>query len=113
MTSLDTEHRGRATSAAAPEEPDAATSLLRGIQAAVALAGIAAVAFAAAAIASSNLHFTVAAASALIICAIAASVLVGHALVADRRRFYQRGHVDGWVKGWRGQEPDIEDPLFK
>jgi hypothetical protein len=40
-------------------------------------------------------------------------VLVIDALLADRREFYQRGQLDGWMRGWRGQEPEVDDPLLR
>jgi hypothetical protein len=41
------------------------------------------------------------------------TVLCFHAILADRQEFYRRGQLDGWYKGWRGQAPDVDDPLFK
>jgi hypothetical protein len=33
-------------------------------------------------------------------------------ILAERQEFYRRGQLDGWMKGWRGQEPDVDDPLM-
>lgn len=49
----------------------------------------------------------------MIVAAIAGAVLVLNRLLADRQKFYQRGQLDGWMRGWRGQEPSSEDPLWR
>lgn len=43
----------------------------------------------------------------------AGALLIGHRLIADRQEFYRRGQLDGWMRGWRGQEPEADDPLLK
>lgn len=49
----------------------------------------------------------------LVVSAIAGNVLVWDRLMADRQEFYRRGQLDGWMRGWRGQEPEGCDPLWK
>ncbi|BEL07782.1 hypothetical protein Q0Z83_059730 [Actinoplanes sichuanensis] len=49
----------------------------------------------------------------LIMSVIAGSVLVGNQLLADRQEFYRRGELNGWMRGWRGQEPEAGDPLLR
>jgi hypothetical protein len=43
----------------------------------------------------------------------ASVVLCVHAMLADRQEYYRRGQLDGWMRGWRGQEPDVDDPLLR
>jgi len=49
----------------------------------------------------------------LVVAVMAAAVCVIDALLADRGEFYRRGKLDGWMEGWRGQEPSADDPLLK
>lgn len=60
-----------------------------------------------------GMRFAVYAAGCFVLAGVAAAVLCVHALLADRGKFYQRGQLDGWMKGWRGQAPDVDDPLAK
>lgn len=48
-----------------------------------------------------------------VVSAIGASLWCASTLLADRRTFYQRGHLEGWMRGWRGQEPEVKDPLLR
>jgi hypothetical protein len=52
-------------------------------------------------------------ATLIIISAMAGAVLICDRLMADRQEFYRRGQLDGWMRGWRGQEPTVDDPLWK
>ncbi|MET0423610.1 MAG: hypothetical protein ABW046_07040 [Actinoplanes sp.] len=54
-----------------------------------------------------------AAATLSIFAVVGGAVLCVHAVIASRLEFYKRGHLDGWMRGWRGQEPQGEDPLFR
>ncbi len=40
-------------------------------------------------------------------------VLCIHAMLADRHEFWRRGQLDGWMRGWRGLEPEVDDPLSR
>lgn len=50
-----------------------------------------------------------------IVCYMAAAVGLGligvDRLLAEREEFYRRGQLEGWMRGWRGQEPEADDPL--
>lgn len=48
-----------------------------------------------------------------ILAAIGGGVLCLNLVIADRQEFYRRGVLDGWMRGWRGQPPDIDDPLTR
>lgn len=52
-------------------------------------------------------------ATLLMLAGLGAVVLCVQNMIADRQDFYRRGHLDGWMRGWRGQEPGGEDPTFK
>lgn len=54
-----------------------------------------------------------AAATFFILAVLGGVVLVLDALLASRREFYQRGQLDGWMRGWRGQQPEVDDPLLR
>lgn len=41
------------------------------------------------------------------------ALLCLHAMLADRQEFFRRGQLDGWMKGWRGQAPEVDDPLLR
>jgi hypothetical protein len=43
----------------------------------------------------------------------ATTILIVHSLLASHQEFYRRGQLDGWMKGWRGQQPDVDDPLLR
>ncbi|GAB1642503.1 hypothetical protein [Krasilnikovia sp. MM14-A1259] len=43
---------------------------------------------------------------------LAAGVLAVERMLAEREQFYRRGHLVGWMRGWRGQEPLNDDPLL-
>jgi hypothetical protein len=54
-----------------------------------------------------------AAATFFILAVLGGLVLTIDCLLAERQEFYRRGQLDGWMRGWRGQEPEIDDPLLK
>lgn len=49
----------------------------------------------------------------VIVAVVAGAVCTINALIADRHEFYRRGKLDGWMEGWRGQEPTADDPLLR
>lgn len=58
-------------------------------------------------------HFAVYAAACFVLAGLAGTLLVLRAMLADCQAFYRRGHLDGWIKGWNGQNPETGDPLLK
>lgn len=58
-------------------------------------------------------HLAVYAVGAFIFAGFAGGLLVVNAIFADRAEFYRRGHLDGWMRGWRGQQPETDDPLLR
>jgi hypothetical protein len=60
-----------------------------------------------------GIRFAIYAAACFMTSALCAALLVMHAMLADRQEFYRRGQLDGWMKGWRGLEPDVDDPLLR
>lgn len=60
-----------------------------------------------------GVHIMIAAATLCVVSSISGALWCGHALLADRLDFYQRGQLDGWIRGWRGQEPEVDDPLIR
>jgi len=60
-----------------------------------------------------NIHTTIAAATAVILAVAGGSLLVAESMLASRQEFYQRGQLDGWIKGWSGQPTDVTDPLLR
>ena len=54
-----------------------------------------------------------AAVTCVLLAALAGTVLVLDALLADRQEFYRRGQLDGWMRSWHGQPPEMDDPLLK
>lgn len=49
----------------------------------------------------------------LLLAGMGGTVLCLRRFLADRQEFYQRGQLDGWMRGWRGQEPEVFDPLMR
>lgn len=60
-----------------------------------------------------NVHLVVPAMTCFVLAGLSSAVLAIHHMLADRQEFYRRGQLDGWMKGWRGQEPDVDDPLLR
>lgn len=58
-------------------------------------------------------HLVIIAGSCFCLAGMGGAVLALQALLADRQEFYRRGQLDGWMRGWRGQEPDAGDPLLR
>jgi hypothetical protein len=49
----------------------------------------------------------------LVAATVGGAVWVLQNVVADRCAFYERGKLDGWMRGWRGQEPEAGYPLLR
>jgi hypothetical protein len=60
-----------------------------------------------------SVHLIAPAATSFMLAGMASVVLCVHAMLADRQEYYRRGQLDGWMRGWRGQEPDVDDPLLR
>jgi hypothetical protein len=54
-----------------------------------------------------------AAATFFILAVLGGSILTIDALLAERREFYQRGQLDGWMQCLHGQPPEVDDPLLR
>jgi hypothetical protein len=60
-----------------------------------------------------GLRFSMFGATFLLIAAICGGLICFNAMLADRQEYYRRGQLDGWMRGWRGQEPEVDDPLLR
>lgn len=60
-----------------------------------------------------SVHLAIYAATCAVLAAIGGAVLSFRAMLAGRQEFYRRGHLDGWMRGWRGQEPEVDDPILR
>jgi hypothetical protein len=60
-----------------------------------------------------HVHLVIPSATCFVLAALAATILIVNSLLADRQEFYRRGQLDGWMRGWRGQEPETDDPLLR
>lgn len=60
-----------------------------------------------------GVHLTGPAMAAFILATIGAAVLILLSQIASRREFWQRGQLDGWIRGWNGQAPEVHDPLLR
>lgn len=49
----------------------------------------------------------------LVLAGLGGVVLCLQWMLVDRQDFYRRGHLDGWMRGWRGQEPGGDDPILR
>jgi hypothetical protein len=58
-------------------------------------------------------HVALAGTTVALLAAAGGVVLCVNAILADRQEFWRRGQLDGWMRGWRGQEPEVDDPLFR
>jgi hypothetical protein len=87
--------------------------LIIGLRIFTAVATAAGIALGVADLASSgSVHLVIPCVGSFVFAGLAANNLVHHHLLADRQEFYRRGQLDGWMKGWRGQEPGTDDPLI-
>lgn len=60
-----------------------------------------------------HVHLIMPALTSFMLAGLAAVVLCVHAMLADRQEHYRRGQLDGWYRGYRMQEPDLDDPLLR
>lgn len=97
-----------------PGQPAGPRRIRTAIRFSTAVAGPGGIVLAAVDLASAaDMRLLIAGVALVIVAALGAAVLCIDALLTDRGEFYRRGQLDGWMKGWRGQEPDAEDPLLK
>jgi hypothetical protein len=113
--SIDNDRLGSATPPATSDNghPLSHSRLTRGVQiftVTAALAGTGCLAFA---FSRDEWRSALIGSTLIILSAIGASVWVAGMVLADRQDFYHRGLLDGWMRGWRGQPPDVDDPLVR
>lgn len=60
-----------------------------------------------------TVHLVMPALTSFLVAGQSTVILCVHAMIAERGDFYRRGQLDGWMRGWRGQEPHTDDPLLK
>lgn len=60
-----------------------------------------------------DLYRVSAAVTSLFFGGLAGTVLCLRSMLASRQDFYRRGQLDGWMRGWRGQEPEVDDPILR
>jgi hypothetical protein len=88
--------------------------LIRMIQVFVIVSALAGASFLTAGLVLGEWHGAVVGSTLLIVSAVAAAVLAVNALLADREAFFCLGELDGWMRGWRGQEPrGADDPPLR
>jgi hypothetical protein len=114
--SIDRAARERASMppAAEPKPSAGPRGLIIGLRIFVAVATAAGIALGVADLASDgHTHLVLPCVGSFILAGLAVNNLVHHYLLADRQEFYRRGQLDGWVKCYRGQAPDSDDPLVR
>lgn len=60
-----------------------------------------------------SVHLVMPSVGCFVLAGQATTILLVHSLLASHQEFYRRGQLDGWMKGWRGQQPDVDDPLLR
>jgi hypothetical protein len=60
-----------------------------------------------------SLRYAVYAGACLVVAGICGGLICLRAMLAGCQEFYRRGQLDGWMRGWRGQCPDVDDPLLR
>ena len=60
-----------------------------------------------------DLYLAIYAATCGVMASIGGAVLAIKAMFVGDAEHYRRGHLDGWMRGWRGQEPEIHDPFLR
>jgi hypothetical protein len=113
--SIDRETRAKAAAPAGSEpvtrEPHAMITAVACVAAVTVIAGVA---LGVADLAGhGGIHLVMPAMTCFVLAGLSSAVLVIHTMLADRQEFYRRGQLDGWMRGWRGQEPDVDDPLLR
>jgi hypothetical protein len=96
-----------------PPHRSETAALLNAVRIYTALTALAAAALLAIGIFGQEMHIALAGAGGLVLAAIGGAVLCVERLLADRQEFYRRGQLSGWMKGWRGEAPDVDDPLLR
>lgn len=112
---IDHDRRTRALNAgAATHAPPAGhNGLLWAVGAFGAAAGVAGLVLAVLDAKTPGMHGAVYAAASFVLSGLAAAIVVINRMLADRQEHYRRGQLDGWMRGWRGQEPEVDDPLLR
>lgn len=113
--SIDDRTRAKALTSSAPQRPAGKQSrLIIGVRIFAAVTAAAGVGLGVADMtADHNVPLTAAAVTCILLAALAGTVLVIDAMLADRQKFYRRGQLDGWHRGWSGEPPEVDDPLLK
>lgn len=113
--SIDNERRQRALRAHAPGDDEVGRPhrLITAVRVVAIGAGLAGVGSLAAAFCLQEWRTALSGVILITMATVASGLLVVDTLVADRRAFYERGRVDGWMSCWRGEMPSAEDPLLR
>lgn len=115
--SISKEQRRRAVDGLQPDQPagrSRRTPMVRWLRTAAVVSGLAGVSASTIEIVTVEyLHLNPVAGAFFVLSGIAVAVLCVEAMLAERQEFYRRGQLDGWMRGWRGQEPDVDDPLMR
>jgi hypothetical protein len=113
--SIDRDTQGRAL--VAPESdtvPEGRLALIVGIRIFAGLAALTGVGLTVADLTGGDgAHLIAASCTSFILAGLAGAILSVDAILADRQEFYRRGELTGWIRGWRGQEPEVSDPLLR
>ncbi len=112
-TEIDIERRQRALQPSTQDNTPRPGRLVQAVRLLVCVTATAGVGCLVAAFCLDEWRTALAGSTLLVISAIAGAVWVINGLLAERNRFYQRGFLDGWMRGWRGQEPSTDDPLLR
>jgi hypothetical protein len=111
--SIDAGTRARALTPPGPEPIAIGHGpLITGVRIFSVVSVVVSIGFFSAAVAYDNWRWALAAATVLNFAVMGGVVLAIDAMFNGRREFYQRGQLDGWMRGWRGQEPEVDDPLL-
>jgi hypothetical protein len=95
---------------AAPEPPGR-SHIITGVRICTGVTAATGVASAAVDVASDGgLPALIVSCTAFVIAAIGSSLLVFNAILPTCQEYYRRGHLEGWIRGWRGQPPENDGP---
>jgi hypothetical protein len=111
--SIDHDRRTRALRPDQDDDQFSGSKLIGIIRVGAVLTALAGIGCLAAAFALNEWRTALAGSTLVIVAVVAGSVCTVNALIADRQEFYRRGKLDGWMQGWRGQEPTADDPLLR